>query len=143
MKNQDKSKTEGRGTVVSSDLLHVARELLKLQRQQDKWLNETEACGHIEIDEPISSSYLLLDLALDILGEPKDNTIETNASEVFQETGEIPQGTHCRDYIHDVYCLMVGKHNDIEGFIDVVTGKRDLPPDGWSSDKELESYLYA
>lgn len=145
--NQTESKTvqqtEGGGTVASSALLCVARELLKLQRQQDKWHDEIEASGHIEINCPIAGNWLLLHLALDILGEPKDNTIETNACEIANETGEWPEGSHCRDVIVDVYLLMVGKRNDIEGYIEVVTGKRKLPPDGWSNDEQLEAYLYA
>lgn len=122
-------------------MLCVARELLKLQRQQDKWCESIEAAG-VELNCPIAGNWLLLHLALDILGEPKDNTVETNACEIANETGEWPEGSHCRDVIVDVYLLMVVKRNDIEGYIEVVTGKRKLPPDGWSNDEQLEAYLY-
>lgn len=136
-------KTKLQEPAISSDMLFVARELLKLQRKQDLWHEEIEASGHIQVSDPISGNYLLLELALDILGEPKDNTIETNACEIANTTGEWPEGSHCRDFIIDIYLLMVGKHNDIDGYIDVVTGMSEMPLAGFESVEELEDYLYA
>lgn len=124
------------------DSLAVCRQLLKLQREQNEWLEKIQSSQLIEITEPISGNWLLLDLALDILGEPKDNAGEA-AEEIANETGEWPEGSHCRDVIQDIFWLMVGKRNDIDGYIEVVQGKRKLPPDGWSSYEELETYLYA
>lgn len=113
---------------ISRDLLSVARELLDLQCKQDKWNDKVYAAG-IELNEPISGSWLLLHLALDILGYPKDNTEETNACEIANETGKWPEGAFSRDGIVHAYRVMVVKDGNLNGFIEVATGRRDMPSD--------------
>ena len=49
----------------------IARRLLRLQFEQDQWRHKIDSIDLIDITEPISDSYLLLDLALDILRVPR------------------------------------------------------------------------
>lgn len=59
----------------AQDLRWIAGELLRLQLRQDEWIEDVESSKHIRIEEPISGNWELLHLALDILGEPIDNSL--------------------------------------------------------------------
>ena len=46
----------------------------------------------------------LLDVALDMLDVPADNTVETNAMERADcKTGRLPKGSYCRDWCSDAW----------------------------------------
>lgn len=53
-------------------------------------------CG-VEIDLPCD----LLGRLLDLLGVPDDNTVEVNACEIANETGNWPENAICRDSFYD------------------------------------------
>ncbi len=40
-------------------------------------------------------------LVLDALGVPADNTVETNACDIANETGVWPEGAYCRDWAYE------------------------------------------
>ena len=147
MNNQDQPKTEV-DKPPSIDVVAVARELLKLQRQQDVWHDAVNQEGLIEVHDPISENWALLYLALDLLGEPKDSTMSNDDESIEGPDVSIDglEGAYCRDLIVEVYDIMVAKRNDIEGYIEVVTGKRERYPkgdaDGWYNWDQLESHFY-
>ena len=64
--------------------------------------------GHARFDklyDALADNGVCLDIdfgmfeaALDLLGVPEDNTIETNACDVYTKTGKWPDGAYCRDW---------------------------------------------
>jgi hypothetical protein len=51
-----------------------------------------------------------LDIVADIVGVPADNTVETQACEIANATGEWPEDAYCRDWVfHDWESVEDGK----------------------------------
>src|SRR4051794_26712129 len=106
-------------TLPTLTLEAIVERLLTRQQQQNKWLREVQASGHLKINEPISQNFLLLDLALDVLGVPPENMPKDGTPLV----GE----AFCREWLVDLYELMFEQHNDVQTFIEVASGKREMP----------------
>jgi len=62
----------------------------------------------------------VLDLCLDMLGVPSDNTVETRACDIANETGTWPAGAFCRDSCYDTFDEMAVEKGDVDGFIAVI-----------------------
>ena len=75
----------------------------------ENWEDRLRA-AHVEVSLAIDP----FDCALDLLGIPVDNTVETRACEIATETGEWPKNAYCRDgwYIiwsdlrYDSHCFL-------------------------------------
>jgi hypothetical protein len=57
---------------------------------------------------------------LDILGVPKDNTVETNCCEIATETGQWPEWGYCRDWAYELYGQFITQRRDVDGFIQAI-----------------------
>lgn len=58
------------------------------------------------------------------------------------KTGEWPEWAHCRDGIVDMYQIVAKKWNDIDTFMEIVTGEIEIPYDGFATDNQLHMFLY-
>lgn len=75
------------------------------------------------IQEFAEWDYSFLDvcgLCLDMLGVPADNTAETRACDIANETGAWPEGAFCRDWCFNTFYEMAVKNGDVDGFIAVI-----------------------
>lgn len=100
---KDSKQPESAGAVSSTRLLDdgILVRLLEMDAAHDKKVEQLEkAIGAIG-----TNLYLdgLLDIVLDALGVPADNTIETNACDIANATGEWPEGSYCRDFWFDAW----------------------------------------
>ena len=98
MNTESTNDVTGAPPVRSSDLLDdgILVRLLEMDAAHDKKVEQLEkAIGTAE-----TNLYLdgLLDIVLDALGVPADNTVETNACDIANDTGEWPDGSYCRDF---------------------------------------------
>jgi len=73
-------------------VLPIVAKLLEAQAALDKVRDVLLALTE-RTDDPD-----LLDMALDLLGVPPDNTVETNPCEIQAKTGAWPDGAYCRDW---------------------------------------------
>jgi hypothetical protein len=93
-----------------------ARLLLVAQADHDRKMNEF--ADAVEKYATWDYSFLeVFDLCLDLLGVPADNTSETRACEIANETGEWPVGAFCRDYCYEKFDEMAVANGDVDGFI--------------------------
>ena len=63
---------------------------------------ELLAMGHWMEQQGVKCPFAPGDLALDLLGVPADNTVETDACGVANATGEWPEWGMCRDYWYNL-----------------------------------------
>ena len=128
-------------TVVEANL---ARELLAIAADSSKWIDRFDQVG-IEIgDDPIETNYRLLDLILDLLGEPQESDANTCKPALWyrerDEHGRVyDEGwsenpdydwakVHCRDGVHELFHDLVVLRGDVDGYIACVTGVAPWPP---------------
>jgi len=103
----------------------IVERLLTLQQEQNQWLQEVQASGHLEIKEPIAQNYLLLHLALDILGVPPTNLPKDHSMPCVGEQ-------FSRDWLVDLYEVMFERDHDLRGFIEIASGRCEV------SDESME-----
>ena len=97
----------------AAEKLQVIRKLLEVEAQWWRW-----TAGLSELDIDINAGWMdLLPLALDLLGVPQDNTVETRACEIANETGKWPDGAFCRDWCYDLFDEVAAMQGDIDGFL--------------------------
>lgn len=91
----------------------VIRKLLEVEAQWWRWTTSLSV-----LDIEIDTSWMdLLPLALDLLGVPEDNTVDTRACEIMNETGRWPDGAFCRDWCFDLFDEVAATQGDIDGFL--------------------------
>lgn len=98
-----KKQPDSAGAVSSTRLLDdgILARLLEMDASHDKKVEQLEKAigtygANLYLDE-------LLDIVLDALGVPADNTVETDACDIANATGEWPEGSYCRDFWYDVW----------------------------------------
>ena len=100
---KDSEQPESAGAVSSTRLLDdgILARLLEMDAAHDKKVEQLEKA----IGADGTNLYLdgLLDIVLDALGVPADNTLETNACDIANATGEWPEGSYCRDFWRDAW----------------------------------------
>lgn len=75
--------------------------LLQLDVSHDKKLKKLEQL--ISVDNAELHLDGLLDIVLDVLGVPPDNTVETDAVNIANTTGKWPEGSYSRDPFYDAW----------------------------------------
>ncbi len=101
-----------------SSRLDVARELIRMQIAQNKWMHEFEKLrgASIELCDPVGSKYALLYMARDLLGEPQDNITEKD-----HEDGFTRKDSWCRDGITSLfYDISLQDEPNIDELIGVI-----------------------
>lgn len=76
----------------------IVMRLLAIQLRHNNAFNRLEAAG---VSLPADIEVDVLDLIADWYGVPEDNTVETNACDRANATGEWPEDAYCRDWIMD------------------------------------------
>ena len=94
---------------------NVVCKLLNADRVYGDWYGELRGVGLDMFDDPLDNVFVTI--ALDLLGVPDDNTVETCACEIASETGEWPKAAFCRDWCYDTFDEMCLKNGDVDGFI--------------------------
>lgn len=96
-----------------SAVINCAIELLKKERALDLIIEKhdflADAIGDLQ----------LLDIALDLLGIPADNTVEM-CKKYGNPKGLFASGCYCRDWIFDLYNSIIKDNEDYELFIKVL-----------------------
>lgn len=59
--------------------------------------------GVVEVVGDEGNAPSLLNEMADLVGIPKDNTVETNACDIANNTGYWPKGVYCRDWIYNAW----------------------------------------
>lgn len=115
---------------------------VKLIQMQADALREMDEVGRV-VD--VIDNLRLLDVALDLLEYPTDNTEKYDWDEM-NRTGIIPDGLSCRDYIYSVFWIIALDNKDVERFVQAVEGEisgNRILPEGFSGAKELLAHVYA
>ena len=125
---------------MASGMASYVMSLLEAQIALTDWSDDLARVG-AELHHPVIENWGLLDLALDMMGEPMDNTHELTEA---QRTGEEgwPDHVHCRDYIHELFWMMVGRHRDYEVFIRFVRARHLFSKYEDMDVSEIEANLY-
>jgi len=92
-------------------------ELLEIQLAHDRAIDDKfELRERLEL--PCDLTVNLLDVIADCCGVPKDNTIETNASNIAMSTGVYPEGVYCRDWLLNEFRDVTEGKSTLESFVD-------------------------
>ena len=84
------------GAVLGDDLLI---KLLEIEIKQSRMHDKLQDLVGGECDNLYAEG--IVDVVLDALGVPADNTVETNACDVANATGVWPDWAYCRDSYHE------------------------------------------
>lgn len=121
-------------------LFDLVKYLLRLARTSRLEFRRFSDAG-VELDRHTLGNESLLDIALDLIGIPSDNTVEQEAIHGYP-AGFFHDDTYCRDWIEDVFEVMVVEREDYDGFVECMRNPTEWIPDTWSSDDDLGSIIY-
>jgi len=125
---------------LAQDQIAIARKLILMQVEENQWIKNRFGEEHHDNWSP-ASGWNLLDVALDILGWPADNTVETNACERANATGVWPEESFCRDWIWNLYTEMVEQFGAVDVFIEHVRETRKFPEGMGDDIGAMDAYL--
>ena len=112
---------------LTPEVLYTVRSLLRLQRLQYNWSQRVNSVSGMQVYDPISSDWLLVELALDLLGVPK--TYLPVATDGGRDQEKWEEGVHFDRGEHLLlWEEQVGRQGDIEGYIKSVLGVEGIPP---------------
>lgn len=115
-----------------------AKELLRIHRDLELYtlaINQATGGGDVGVDS--IDNYHIFNVALNLLGVPKDNFPQDENGELLVMSDDF----YSRDSWHDVFDAMVIVNEDYDGFIDFATGKKELNA-VWSTTDELIEIIY-
>ena len=105
-----------------SEVSELVYRLLEAQKEHDKNLDEiSEYSDGVDLAIRFDSVYPIADL----LGVPKDNTVETNACEIMTDTGEWPEDAYCRDWIYYRWNECLSGEVSIFSFVQEMLAERE------------------
>ena len=94
--------------------------LLQRQQQGEQGLAELQDEIQYSLDTFYQDHISAEGAILDLLGVPKDNTVQTNACGIATKTGEWPEWAYCRDWAYELYDTFITQRHDIDGFIKAI-----------------------
>ena len=97
--------------------LGVHRIVMRLLEQQLKFDRAANAYREKHGEYSMEIDIDLVEIVADIYGVPQDNTVETDACDIANETGEWPEGAYCRDWLLHCWTNVVEGRWDVRRFI--------------------------
>jgi hypothetical protein len=107
---------------LAPEIMTSVVKLLERQKAHDLCCNSLTDLG---IDIMDGLSFDCVDFIADLVGWPPDNTVETNACEIANATGEWPGDAVCRDWIYDAWNRVTEGSWTVEKFLEYITREYD------------------
>ena len=103
-------------------------ELAMLEVDEELWSDENSSEDFMDIASDFQEAWHvdLLDWCADMMGVPRDNTVETRVCEIANMGQGWPRNAYCRDWIYNTWLEVIGGFRTIESLIEDM---QEIPPD--------------